>query len=53
MVDDTKDQPTLPMAKCKRCYDTGWLKAIDGWSDGSYVTRRPCNCDAAPPPLKW
>lgn len=32
-------------AKCKRCNDTGWREPIEG-CDGSYVTSRPCQCDA-------
>lgn len=32
-------------AKCKRCNDTGWLEPIEG-RDGSYITSRPCKCDA-------
>lgn len=30
---------------CKRCDDTGWLPEIEG-RDGSYVSSRPCKCDA-------
>lgn len=30
---------------CGRCNDSGWLPEIEG-SDGSYVTSRPCKCDA-------
>lgn len=30
---------------CARCRDTGWLEAIEG-VDGSYVTSRPCGCEA-------
>jgi len=30
---------------CKRCNDSGWLPEIEG-RDGSYVTSRPCKCDA-------
>jgi hypothetical protein len=32
-------------ANCKRCNDTGWLDPIEG-IDGSYITFRPCECDA-------
>ncbi len=32
-------------AECKRCNDTGWLDPIEA-RDGSYVTSRPCKCEA-------
>ncbi len=32
--------PTKP--KCSACSDTGWLDPICPFSDGSYVTSRPC-----------
>lgn len=32
-------------ADCKRCNDSGWLEPIEG-SDGSYITSRPCKCNA-------
>lgn len=28
--------------RCERCNGEGWLELIDGWSDGSQVTSRPC-----------
>lgn len=41
--------PSHPMfdakVPCKRCGDTGWLPEIEG-RDGSYVSSRPCKCDA-------
>lgn len=30
---------------CARCDNTGWIDPIEG-HDGSYVTSRPCKCDA-------
>lgn len=31
---------------CERCNDTGWRDPIGPCADGSYVTSRPCNCEA-------
>jgi hypothetical protein len=41
--------PSHPMfdveEPCERCDNTGWLPEIEG-RDGSYITSRPCKCEA-------
>jgi len=32
--------------KCSHCNDTGWLDALGPYRDGSYITSRPCDCEA-------
>jgi hypothetical protein len=38
-------QRAISDGACRRCNDTGWLPEIEG-TDGSYVTSRPCPCEA-------
>lgn len=52
MVDESWT-PGLPVGhrwkkkpKCSRCKDTGWLDPIGPKADDSYITSRPCACDA-------
>jgi hypothetical protein len=47
LLDDAKRfmDPPVKAPQCKRCNDLGWLEPIEG-RDGSYITSRPCKCDA-------
>jgi hypothetical protein len=44
-VGHAPSHPMFDVSACKRCNDSGWLPEIEG-RDGSYITSRPCKCDA-------
>ena len=46
---DSEDKTT----KCKRCNGTGWLEGTDMYSDGSYLSMRPCKCVAGNPHYEY
>lgn len=45
VVGHAPSHPMFDAKVCNRCNDSGWLPEIEG-RDGSYITSRPCKCDA-------